>query len=93
MKNKFLATFAGVVLLAASIATQGRAPLTFVMPVSMGGAESQAKGRVQGNVNVGNGRDVPIAAVSRILPYIGYPRSLNAIAAINAVVSPSQENE
>ena len=67
--------------------------LTFVMLVSMGGAEPQAKGHVQGNVNVGNGRDVLIAAVTQILPYIGYPRSLNAIAAINAVVPTSQENE
>ncbi len=66
--------------------------LTFVMLVSMGGADAQAKAHVQGNLNVGNGRDVLISAITQILPYIGYPRSLNGLAAIDAVV-PFKEGE
>lgn len=39
-----------------------------------------------GNLGVGNTRQDLIDAVTVALPYIGYPRTLNAISAINAVV-------
>lgn len=67
--------------------------LTFVMLVSMGGADSQVKSHVQGNVNIGNGRDVLISAITQILPYIGYPRSLNGLAAVDAIVPPQNSGE
>lgn len=51
--------------------------LTFSMILSLGGCESQLKGHVVGNVNVGNGRG------TLLLPYMGYPRTLNAIRIIN----------
>ena len=60
--------------------------LTFSILVSLGGCESQVKGHIQGNVNVGNNKDTLLAVVTQLLPYIGYPRTLNAISAINAVV-------
>ncbi|WP_455672642.1 cupin domain-containing carboxymuconolactone decarboxylase family protein [Phocaeicola sp.] len=60
--------------------------LTFSMLVSLGGCESQVKGHIQGNVNVGNGKDTLLAVVTQLLPYIGYPRSLNAIACLNEVI-------
>ena len=31
---------------------------------------------------VGNGREVLIAVTTQLLPYIGYPRTLNALACI-----------
>ena len=34
-------------------------------------------------MNLGNGRDFLVKVVSQCLPYIGYPRSLNAITCIN----------
>ena len=37
----------------------------------------------RGNMNLGNDKDFLIRVVSQCLPYIGYPRSLNAIACIN----------
>ena len=40
---------------------------------------------VQGNLNMGNGRQVLLDTVTVLLPYIGYPRSLNAIAAVNEI--------
>lgn len=58
--------------------------LTFVTLVSMGGADAQAKSHAQGNLNVGNNKEVLIETITQLLPYIGYPRSLNAIAAVNA---------
>lgn len=61
--------------------------LTFSMLVAMGGADSQVKAHVQGNLNVGNGREVLLDTVTQLLPYIGYPRSLNGIAAINSVTN------
>lgn len=57
--------------------------LTLVFLVSMGGADAQVRGHVAGNLNVGNGRDVMIDAITQLVPYIGYPRTLNAISAIN----------
>lgn len=63
-----------------------REMLTFSMLVSLGGCESQVKGHIQGNVNVGNDKDTLLAVVTQLLPYIGYPRTLNAIACLNEVI-------
>ena len=60
--------------------------LTFSILVSLGGCESQVKGHIQGNVNVGNSKDTLLAVVTQLLPYIGYPRTLNAIACLNDVI-------
>jgi 4-carboxymuconolactone decarboxylase len=61
--------------------------LTFSMILSLGGCEPQLKGHVQGNLNVGNDKDVLLSTVTQLLPYIGYPRSLNAIKCINEVAA------
>lgn len=63
-----------------------REMLTFSMLVSLGGCESQVKGHIQGNVNVGNDKDTLLAVVTQLLPYIGYPRTLNAIACLNEMI-------
>jgi 4-carboxymuconolactone decarboxylase len=60
--------------------------LTFSMLISMGGTESQVKGHVQGNVNVGNNKETLLSVTTQLLPYIGYPRTLNAINCINEVI-------
>lgn len=60
--------------------------LTFSILISLGGCESQVKGHIQGNVKVGNNKDTLLTAVTQLLPYIGYPRSLNAIACLNEVI-------
>jgi 4-carboxymuconolactone decarboxylase len=62
--------------------------LTFSMILSLGGCESQLKGHIQGNLNVGNDKEVLLSAVTQLLPYVGYPRTLNAIRCINEVVPP-----
>jgi 4-carboxymuconolactone decarboxylase len=59
--------------------------LTFVIIVAQGGCDSQARGHVAGNVRVGNSRDVLLDALSQLVPYIGYPRTLNGLAAINEI--------
>jgi 4-carboxymuconolactone decarboxylase len=60
--------------------------LTFSMLISLGGAESQVKGHVQGNLNVGNDRQTLLAVTTQLLPYIGYPRTLNAVTCINEII-------
>lgn len=59
--------------------------LTFATLISLGGVDSQVRSHVQGNLNMGNGRQVLLDTVTVLLPYIGYPRSLNAIAAVNEI--------
>ncbi len=60
--------------------------LTFSILVSMGGCEPQVKGHIAGNVNVGNDKATLLTAVTQLLPYIGYPRTLNAISCLNEVI-------
>lgn len=60
--------------------------LTFSILISMGGTESQVKGHIQGNVNVGNNKETLLSVTTQLLPYIGYPRTLNAINCINEVI-------
>ena len=57
--------------------------ITFTLLLSLGGCEPQLKGHIMGNLKVGNDRSVLIDTVTQLVPYIGYPRSLNAISAIN----------
>lgn len=62
--------------------------LTFAMLVSLGGCDPQAKGHVSANLNVGNDRAVLISVITQLLPFIGYPRTLNALRVINEVTAP-----
>lgn len=57
--------------------------ITFVFIASIGGCESQLRGHLQGNLNVGNDKEKLISTITVILPYIGFPRSLNALSIIN----------
>ncbi len=61
--------------------------LTFAMLVSLGGCEPQARGHVAANLNVGNDREVLLSVVTQLLPFIGYPRTLNALRVIDEVTS------
>ena len=62
--------------------------LTFAMLVSLGGCEPQAKGHVAANLNVGNDRAVLLGLATQLLPFIGYPRTLNALRVIDDVTLP-----
>lgn len=59
--------------------------LTYSILISMGGNDAQVKGHVQGNLNVGNDRETLVNITTQLLPYIGYPRTLNAMNAINEI--------
>ena len=60
--------------------------ITFSILVSLGGCESQVKSHIQGNADVGNNKDTLLAVVTQLLPFIGYPRTLNTIACLNEVI-------
>lgn len=59
--------------------------LTFALLVAHGGCDGQVKSHVAGNVRVGNGRQVLLDVLSQLLPFIGYPRTLNGLAAVNEI--------
>lgn len=65
---------------------QTRELLTLCIISALGGCENQVKGHIKGNVNVGNSKDKLITAITQCLPYIGFPRTLNALAAINEII-------
>lgn len=66
--------------------------LTFAMLIAMGGCEPQAKGHVAANRNVGNDRQTLLSVATSLLPFIGYPRTLNAIRLIDEV-APASGND
>ena len=57
--------------------------LTFSMLAALGGCEPQLAGHVAANLSVGNDRQMLINTITQLLPFIGYPRTLNAIKVIN----------
>jgi 4-carboxymuconolactone decarboxylase len=59
--------------------------LTFSMLVALGGADAQVRGHVSGNLRVGNTRERLLAVLTVLVPYIGYPRTLNGLAAVNDI--------
>lgn len=59
--------------------------ITFCAICCLGGCEPQAKSHAGANISVGNTREMLIDAVTQCLPFIGFPRTLNAISCINEV--------
>ena len=60
-----------------------REMITFCFLAAQGGCEPQLTSHAKGNMNLGNNKEFLIRVVSQCLPYIGYPRSLNAISCVN----------
>ena len=59
--------------------------ITFVFIASLGGCENQLRGHTLGNLNVGNNKEKLIDVITVIMPHIGFPRALNALAIINEI--------
>ncbi|MBI4864860.1 MAG: carboxymuconolactone decarboxylase family protein [Candidatus Riflebacteria bacterium] len=71
----------------AGIDVPTRELLTFSMLAPLGGCDAQVKGHVAANLNVGNDRAQLIDILTQLLPFIGYPRTLNALRAIDEVTA------
>ena len=59
--------------------------LTFVCIATLGGCESQLTAHTNGNKNLGKTKGYMLEVITVCMPYIGYPRTLNAVAVINSV--------
>ena len=55
------------------------------MVSSLGAADGQVKAHVQANKNVGNDKGTLIGVITQCLPYIGFPRTLNALGLVNEI--------
>ncbi len=60
-----------------------REMVTFCYLVAQGGCEPQATAHAGANLRLGRTKDFLYRVVMQILPYIGYPRSLNALSCID----------
>lgn len=60
--------------------------LTLSIISALGGADHQVKAHVQGNLNVGNDKETMITAITHCLPYMGFPRTLNALSCIYEII-------
>ena len=60
-----------------------REMITFCFLMAQGGCEPQLIAHAKGNMNLGNDKEFLMRVISQCLPYIGYPRSLNAISCVN----------
>lgn len=62
---------------------QQREMITFCFLAAQGGCEPQLTSHAAANMKLGNDKAFLIKIISQCLPYIGYPRSLNALACVN----------
>ena len=60
-----------------------REMITFCFLAAQGGCEPQLKSHAAANMRIGNDKKFLIKIISQCLPYIGYPRSLNALRCVN----------
>ena len=68
-----------------------REMITFCYLSAQGGCEPQLTAHAAANMKVGNGKAFLIAVVSNCLPFIGYPRSLNALRCVNEAANNLKE--
>lgn len=62
-----------------------REMLTFCFLYAQGGCEPQLKAHIAANFHVGNDKRYLIRIISNNVPFIGYPRTLNALRCVNEV--------
>ena len=60
-----------------------REMITFCFLAALGGCEPQLTSHAGANLRIGNDNAFLIQVISQCLPYIGYPRSLNALRCVN----------
>ena len=60
-----------------------REMITFCFLAAQGGCEPQLTSHASGNMRLGNDKAFLIRVISQCLPYIGYPRRLDALTCVN----------
>lgn len=66
---------------------QQREMITFCFLAAQGGCEPQLTSHAAANMRIGNDKAFLIKIISQCLPFIGYPRSLNALRCVNDAAS------
>lgn len=64
--------------------------MTFCYLAAQGGCEAQLKAHAGGNLHCGTSLEKLVAVVSSNLPFIGYPRTLNALSVLDEVAAAQQ---
>lgn len=70
-----------------------REMITFCFLSAQGGCEPQLTGHACANIEIGNDKAFLIKIISQCLPYIGYPRSLNALRCLNNADENNKKNK
>ncbi|MFV0559564.1 MAG: carboxymuconolactone decarboxylase family protein [Enterococcus sp.] len=60
-----------------------REMITFCFLAAQGGCDPQLTSHAATNMRIGNDKEFLIKVVSQLVPFIGYPRSLNALACVD----------
>ena len=68
-----------------------REMITFCFLAAQGGCEPQLISHATANMGIGNDKAFLIKIISQCLPYIGYPRSLNALRCVNEAAKSREE--
>jgi 4-carboxymuconolactone decarboxylase len=63
--------------------------LTFSLLAALGGCEPQLRGHVAANLRVGNERARLVDTLTQLIPFIGYPRTLNALRVLDEAAPPT----
>ena len=84
--NDFLASYCfGDFYTRTGLNDQDRELITFCFISSLRGCENQLRGHIYGNLNVGNSIEDLISTLTILLPFNGFPRTLNALNIINEI--------
>lgn len=67
-----------------------REMITFCFLAAQGGCEPQLTSHAGANLRLGNDKAFLIKIISQCLPYIGYPRSLNALRCLNDAAAKTE---
>lgn len=84
--NKYLALNCfGDYYTRASLSLKERELIVFNALYVMGDCNPQLKSHIKGNLNMGNDKELLIKVILNNLPYVGYPKSLNALNILKEV--------
>lgn len=67
-----------------------REMITFCFLAAQGGCEPQLTSHAAANMRIGNDKAFLIKIISQCLPFIGYPRSLNALSCVNKAAEKTE---
>lgn len=67
------------------LSLKNRELVVFAAISTLGGCEAQLRGHIAGNLHEGNTKQNLIDALQVMVPYLGFPRTLNALAQVNEV--------